>query len=190
MAQTTWSGPLASGDRNAGESGGPNLGLVTLSQTVLINFNATLVQNATFNIPASSQIVDFYVDVLTAYDSATSATLSAGTASGGTQYLSGVSVKTAARRSNGFSAAQLAALSHHEAAAVAARAKGNDLASDPKGDCDGPHSVIEPDPWDMLASCRDYVSDAQVGMIIRDRNEVTEFLARIDAALAAQKEDQ
>lgn len=110
MSQTTWSGPLASGDRNAGESGGPNIGLVTLSQTALINFDATLVQNATFNIPASSQIVDFYVDVLTAYDSATSATLSAGTASGGTQYLSGVSVKTAARRPNGFSAAQLAAM--------------------------------------------------------------------------------
>ena len=110
MSQTTWSGPLASGDRNAGESGGPNIGLVTLSQTALIDFNATLVQNATFNIPASSQIVDFYVDVLTAYDSASSATLSAGTASGGTQYLSAVSVKTAARRPNAFSAAQLAAM--------------------------------------------------------------------------------
>jgi hypothetical protein len=110
MSQTTWSGPLASGDRNAGESGGPNLGFVTLSQTALINFNATLTQNATFNIPASSQIVDFYVDVLTAYDSATSATLSAGTASGGTQYLSAISVKTAARRPNAFSAAQLAAM--------------------------------------------------------------------------------
>ena len=110
MSQTTWSGPLASGDRNAGESGGPNIGLITLSQTALINFDATLVQNATFNIPASSQIVDFYVDVLTAYDSATSATLSAGTASGGTQYLSAVSVKTAARRPNAFSAAQLAAM--------------------------------------------------------------------------------
>jgi hypothetical protein len=110
MSQTTWSGPLASGDRNAGESGGPNLGFVTLSQTALIDFDATLVQNATFNIPASSQIVDFYVDVLTAYDSASSATLSAGTASGGTQYLSAVSVKTAARRPNAFSAAQLAAM--------------------------------------------------------------------------------
>ena len=110
MSQTTWSGPLASGDRNAGESGGPNLGFVTLSQTTLIDFDATLVQDATFNIPASSQIVDFYVDVLTAYDSATSATLSAGTASGGTQYLSAVSVKTAARRPNAFSAAQLAAM--------------------------------------------------------------------------------
>lgn len=110
MSQTTWSGPLASGDRNAGESGGPNIGLVTLSQTAVINFDATLVQDATFNIPASSQIVDFYVDVLTAYDSASSATLSAGTASGGTQYLSAISVKTAGRRSNGYSAAQLAAM--------------------------------------------------------------------------------
>jgi hypothetical protein len=110
MSQTTWSGPLASGDRNAGESGGPNLGFVTLSQTALINFDATLVQNATFNIPASSQIVDFYVDVLTVYDSATSALVSAGTASGGTQYLSAVSAKTAARRPNAFSAAQLAAM--------------------------------------------------------------------------------
>jgi hypothetical protein len=110
MSQTTWSGPLASGDRNAGESGGPNIGLVALSQTALINFDATLVQNATFNIPADSQIVDFYVDVLTAYDSATSATLSAGTTSGGTQYLSAINVKTAARRPNAFSAAQLAAM--------------------------------------------------------------------------------
>jgi len=110
MAQTTWSGPLASGDRNAGESGGPNLGFVALSQTALINFDATLVQDATFNVPAGTQLVDYYVDVLTAYDSATSATLSAGTSSGGTQYLSAISVKTAGRRSNAFSAAQLAAM--------------------------------------------------------------------------------
>lgn len=110
MAQTTWSGPLQSGDKPAGIAGGPNIGQVYLSQTALINFDATLVQNATFNVPTSSQIVDFYVDVLTAYDSATSATLSAGTATGGTQYLSGINVKTAARRPNAFSAAQLAAM--------------------------------------------------------------------------------
>jgi hypothetical protein len=110
MAQTTWSGPLASGDRNAGESGGPNLGFVALSQTALINFDATLVQDATFNVPAGTQLVDYYVDVLTAYDSATSATLSAGTSSGGTQYLSAINVKTAGRRPNAFSAAQLAAM--------------------------------------------------------------------------------
>lgn len=110
MSQTTWSGPLASGDRNAGEAGGPNLGFVVLSQTAVIDFDATLVQNATFNIPAESQIVDFSVDVLTAYDSATSTLLSAGTASGGTQYLNNISVRTAGRRPNGYSAAQLAAM--------------------------------------------------------------------------------
>ena len=110
MAQTTFSGPLQSGDKPAGIAGGPNIGQAYLAQTALINFDATLVQNATFNIPTSSQIVDFYVDVLTAYDSATSATLSAGTATGGTQYLSAISVKTAARRPNAFSAAQLAAM--------------------------------------------------------------------------------
>jgi hypothetical protein len=110
MSQTTWSGPIATGDRNAGEAGGPNLGFVTLSQTALINFDATLVQNATFNIPASSQIVDFYVDVLTAYDSATSALVAAGTSAGGTEYLSAVSAKTGGRRPNAFSAAQLAAM--------------------------------------------------------------------------------
>jgi hypothetical protein len=110
MSQTTWSGPLASGDRNAGEAGGPNIGLVALTQTAVIDFDATLVQNATFNIPANSRIVHFYLDVLTTYDSATSATLSVGTASGGTQYASGVSVKTAGRRPDGYSAAQLAAM--------------------------------------------------------------------------------
>lgn len=110
MSQTTWSGPLASGDRNAGEAGGPNIGLVVLSQTAVINFDATLVQNATFSIPAGSQIADFNIDVLTAYDSATSALLSAGTASGGTQYLSAINVKLAGRRPNAYSAAQLAAI--------------------------------------------------------------------------------
>jgi hypothetical protein len=110
MAQTTFSGPLQSGDKPAGIAGGPNIGQAYLSQTALINFDATLVQNATFNIPTSSQIVDFYVDVLTVYNSATSATVSAGITSGGTEYLSAVSAKTAARRPNAFSAAQLAAM--------------------------------------------------------------------------------
>lgn len=110
MSQTTFSGPLQSGDKAAGVAGGPNIGQAYLSQTALINFDATLVQNATFNLPTSSQIVDFYVDVLTAYNSATSATVSAGITSGGTEYLSAISAKTAARRPNAFSAAQLAAM--------------------------------------------------------------------------------
>ena len=110
MSQTTWSGPLASGDINAGKTGGPNIGLVVLSQTVLIDFDATLVQNATTYLPANSQIVEIVVDVLTQYNSATSATVSVGTTSGGTQYASGVNAKTGIRVYPTHTAAQLAAM--------------------------------------------------------------------------------
>jgi hypothetical protein len=77
---------------------------------MLINFDATLVQNGTINLPVNSQIVNVLCDVLTAYNSATSATLTAGTASAGTQYVSGVNAKTAARTIPTFTAAQLAAM--------------------------------------------------------------------------------
>jgi len=110
MSQTTWTGPLASGDINAGLSGGPNIGLAVLSQTVLIDFGATLVQNGTVYLPYNSQIVDIIVDVLTLYNSATSATLSVGTSSGATTYASGVNVKTGVRVLPTFTAAQLAAM--------------------------------------------------------------------------------
>ena len=110
MSQTTWSGPLASGDINAGKAGGPNIGLALLSQTVLIDVGATLVQNGTVYLPFGSQIVDIIVDVLTQYDSATSATLTVGTASAGTTYASGVNAKTGVRVRPTFTAAQLAAM--------------------------------------------------------------------------------
>jgi hypothetical protein len=109
MAQTHFSGPLASGDIQAGAAG-VNVGLAVLSQTMLINFDATLVQNGTINLPVNSQIVNVICDVLTAYNSATSATLTAGTAAAGTQYVSGVNAKTAGRTIPTFSAAQLAAM--------------------------------------------------------------------------------
>lgn len=105
---TYLTGPLELG--TALDNTGADTGTVLQSQTGLIAFDATLVQNLTFTVPANAQIIDFYVDVLTAYDSATSATLSAGTTSGGTEYLSAISVKTAARRPNAYSAAQLAAM--------------------------------------------------------------------------------
>lgn len=110
MSQTTWSGPLASGDKNAGVAGGPNIGLAVLSQTVVITYDDDLVQDATFYLPANSQIVDIIVDALVGYNSATSATFSAGITSGGTEYVSGVNVKTTGRKSNSYSAAQLAAM--------------------------------------------------------------------------------
>lgn len=105
---TYMTGPFQTG--TGLDNTGADTGTVVLSQTGLVGFDDTLVQDLTFVLPANAQIVDFYVDVLTAYDSASSATLSAGAASGDTDYLSGINVKTTGRKSNGYSAAQLAAL--------------------------------------------------------------------------------
>jgi hypothetical protein len=113
MAQTTLSGPLITGDKPAGlTANSPNLGFVLLTQTQTLNFNATLVQNATFFIPQNSQIVSVTPDVTVAFDSATSATLSAGITTGATTYVSSVNAKTAGRASPTYSAAQLLAMSN------------------------------------------------------------------------------
>jgi hypothetical protein len=96
MANTTFSGPIRSGTTREGAT--VNLGLCVLSQTALMTQNSTSVVDATFYLPANAQILSFNFDVLTAFNSATSATLSAGTTSGGTQYASGVDVKTATGR--------------------------------------------------------------------------------------------
>lgn len=110
MAQTTWSGPLASGDKEAGSVGGANIGLVQLGQSVAISRDATLVQSGTIVLPAGAQIVEIYTDVTTPYDSATSATLTIGTAAGGTQYVTSVNAKTGGRNTTTHTAAQVAAM--------------------------------------------------------------------------------
>lgn len=96
MSYSTFSGPIRSGTVREGAVA--NVGLCELTQTALMGQNSTNVVDATFYLPQNAQIVNFLVDVLTAFDSATSATFSAGTASGGTQYASGVNVKAAAGR--------------------------------------------------------------------------------------------
>ena len=96
MANSTLSGPVRSGTVREGASA--NVGLCVLSQTGSIAQNSTNVVDLTFTLPANAQILNFFFDVTTAFNSATSATLSAGTASGGTQYASGVDVKAAAGR--------------------------------------------------------------------------------------------
>lgn len=96
MANSTFSGPVRSGTVREGASA--NVGLCVLSQTGSIAQNSTNVVDLTFTLPANAQIINFFFDVTTAFNSATSATLSAGTASGGTQYASGVDVKAAAGR--------------------------------------------------------------------------------------------
>ena len=111
MAATHFSGPVLSGDLQSGDTNGPNQGYAVLMQTTSITKNSTNAVSSTLYIPTNSQIIDFNIDVLTAFDSATSATLTIGTAAAGTQYVSGVNAKTAGRASITFSAAQLAAMS-------------------------------------------------------------------------------
>ena len=99
----------------AGESAsevGSGTGYALFSQSAVNAGVATLTQDITFVLPKNAQIVAFFIDVLTAYDSATSATLSIGSASAGTQYVSGVNAKTAGRAAPTLSAAQLLAASN------------------------------------------------------------------------------
>lgn len=110
MAATHFSGPVLAGDLQLGETNGPNQGFVVLSQSTSITQNSTTAVSSTLYIPAGARIVDFNIDVLTAYNSATSATLTVGTAAAGTQYVSGVDAKVAGRAAVTYSAAQLAAM--------------------------------------------------------------------------------
>lgn len=112
MSATHFSGPVVSGTLLTGQTNGPNQGLARLSQfATIIQSGGALVQSATLYIPVGSRIQSFDVDVLTAFNSATSATLSIGTTAGGTQYASGVDVKAATGRiAITFTAAQLAAM--------------------------------------------------------------------------------
>ena len=111
MAATHFSGPVLSGDLQSGETNGPNQGYVTLIQTTSITKNSTNAVSSTMYVPAGGQIIDFNIDVMTAFDSATSATLTIGTSAGGTQYVSGINAKTTGRATITYTAAQLAAMS-------------------------------------------------------------------------------
>lgn len=110
MGVTRFTGPVMSGDQLAGDPAGPNLGLARLSQTVLIQQSGAGTQNLLAYIPAGAIIEDFNIDVLTAFDSATSATLTIGKTVGGSEYVSSHDLKTAGRAAITFTAAQLAAM--------------------------------------------------------------------------------
>ena len=112
MGTTTFSGPVRSGTLKTGETNGPNLGFAVLEQETSITQNSTTAVSSTLYIPVGAKLIDILVDTLTAFNSATTAVLSVGTAAAGTQYASGVDVKTAGRVRPTFTAAQLAAMSN------------------------------------------------------------------------------
>lgn len=124
MSDSTFSGPLKAGPQKdvTGSSTDPyNQGFARLQQNVNIAFNATLKSEALINVPPGCRIDSVVPDVLTAFNSGTSATLSVGITSGGTDYVSGVDVKTSTgRKTPTYTAAQLAAMSGQNVTGTAA----------------------------------------------------------------------
>jgi hypothetical protein len=119
MTATHFSGPVMTGTKQSGETNGPNMGYTVLEQTVTLAQNSTTAVSSTLYVPAGSKIIDILVDVLTAFDSATSATLTVGESAGDTTYASGVNAKTAGRTRPTFTAAQLAAMNNMTVLGVA-----------------------------------------------------------------------
>lgn len=116
---TAFSGPMISGDQAAG-SATPNQGLSVNMQQVTLVANAASAVSATAYLPPHSVLLDILVDTTTAWNSATSDTLSVGTAAAGTQYAGSVDVKTAAGRIRPtFTGPQLAAMLDASGAIVA-----------------------------------------------------------------------
>ena len=119
MTATHFSGPVIAGTKTTGETNGPNQGYVALEQFGNISYDATLVQSLHLYVPPGCRIDNIVIDVLTAYNSATSATLSVGITAGGTEYASGVNAKTAGRVTPTFTAAQLGKMSGQSILGVA-----------------------------------------------------------------------
>jgi hypothetical protein len=97
----------ATGARSAAE---PRNAVLSISGT--ITQNSTTAVSRSFTLPANSRIVDITFDMTTAFNSATTAVGTVGTAAAGTQYADAVDAKVAGRTRPAFSAAQLAAMAN------------------------------------------------------------------------------
>jgi len=111
MGTTNLTGPLVIGDRPT-TAANANQGFVYLAQSFLVSRDATLVQTNSINLPINSQIVEIYADVLTPYDSATSATLTVGSAAAGIQYVTSGNAKSGGRNTTAHNAAQVTAMAN------------------------------------------------------------------------------
>lgn len=107
---TYMQGALKAGAGFSENPSGSGVGFAMFTQSKTNSGISGLTQDITFELPPGSQLIAIIPDVLTAYDSATSATLSVGTTSGGTQYASAINAKTAGRAAVTVSAAQAAAM--------------------------------------------------------------------------------
>ena len=105
-------GPWISGPRNSPDNNHSfaNQGLSLIAQIVSLTQNGTTAVSATINVPRHSQFVDFISDSTVTWNSATSATLSIGTAAADSTYMGALNIAVAtARLRPAFTTTQLAA---------------------------------------------------------------------------------
>ena len=113
MAQTYFGSALRSGSGTLTDS--TDGGFVVLSQTTTVTTAAAgTATSATITLPASSQIIDFVVDMtvneVVGGGTATTIPMTIGTAAAGTQYVSSTDVFAGGRIALTFTAAQLSAM--------------------------------------------------------------------------------
>lgn len=104
MSRSTFSGPLRAG--NIKDAPFSTVGVAAMVQHTTIELLGAGPVNTTVYLPAGSNIEDIRFDVLTTSD-ATTAVASVGYTAGGTEYASGVNVKTAGRVAPTFTGTQL-----------------------------------------------------------------------------------
>lgn len=115
MAQTYFGSTLRSGTDALSDA--TDGGYVVLEQTTTVTtVSAGTAVSSTITIPASSQIVSFFIDCTTlpvvGGGSATTVPITIGTAAAGTQYLSATDCISGGRAALTFTAAQLTAMSN------------------------------------------------------------------------------
>jgi hypothetical protein len=113
MAQTYFGSALRSGSGTLTDS--TDGGFVVLSQTTTVTTaSAGTATSATVTLPASSQIIEFFVDMVqdevVGGGTATQIAMTIGTAAAGTQYVSSTNIFAGGRAALTFTAAQLAAM--------------------------------------------------------------------------------
>ena len=113
MAQTYIGSTLRTGSGTLTDT--TDGGFVVVSQTTTVTtVSAGTAVSSTITLPASSQIINFFVDCTTlpvvGGGTATTVPITIGTAAAGTQYLSATDVISGGRASLSFTAAQLTAM--------------------------------------------------------------------------------
>lgn len=112
MSLTAFSGPVGTFTQQEDGVNHSNLGLVELSQVITLTHNTTNAVTGIAYLPLGAQITNFHIDNLTVWNSATSDTLSIGTAAAGTQYVASVNGQTAGRVAPTYTSAQVTAMSN------------------------------------------------------------------------------